>query len=153
MSNPSNPFCHFFVTFIAAISHIQPELRFFQTHSQLFLSPPGLLLANKWPPMFLTRPPFYCHRRRTRFNLCILLLLIIGGVKVELTTDLVFSILNVWFTDDDGPWLPSTTPMIRSDRMHRLNQVQQRQWNGGPVRIMNGHLFAKRPGDAGKGWE
>ena len=52
-----HPFSHFSVTFIAAIAHVQPELRFFQTHSQLFLIPPGLLLANKWPPMFLTRPP------------------------------------------------------------------------------------------------
>ena len=36
-------FCHFSVTFIAAIAHIQPELRFFQTCSQLLLIPPGLL--------------------------------------------------------------------------------------------------------------
>ena len=47
-------FCHFSDTFIAAISHIHPELRIFQTHSKFFLLPPGLLLANKWPPMFLT---------------------------------------------------------------------------------------------------
>ena len=73
-------FCHFSVTFIAAIAHIQPEFRFFQTRCQLLLIPPGLLLANKWPPMFLTGPPFYC-RRRTRFNPCILLLLIIGELK------------------------------------------------------------------------
>ena len=73
------PFCHFAATFIAAIAHIHPKLRFFRTHSQFFLIPPGLLLANKKPPMFLTGPPFYCRRRRTRFNICILLLLIIGG--------------------------------------------------------------------------
>ena len=52
------PFCHFSVTLNAAIAHIKPELKFFQTHFQLFLSPPGLLLANKWPPLFLTGPPF-----------------------------------------------------------------------------------------------
>ena len=77
-----HPICHFSATFIAAIAHIHPELRFFQTHSQFSLIPPGLLLANKWPPMILTGPSFYC-RRRTRFNLCILLLLIIGGVEVN----------------------------------------------------------------------
>jgi hypothetical protein len=64
------------------ISHIYPKLRFFQAHSQLFLIIPGLLLANKCPPMILAGPPFY-YRRQTRFNLGILLLLIIGGVEVN----------------------------------------------------------------------
>ena len=55
-----HPFCHFSVTFIATISHIHTELKFCQTHSQLFPASPGLLLANKWPHMILTGPPFYC---------------------------------------------------------------------------------------------
>ena len=92
-----HPFCHFSGTLIAAISHIHPELRIFQTHSKFFLTLPGLLLTNKWPPMFLTGSPFYC-RRRTRFNLCILLLLIIGGVEVNpgpsSSVNLAFGMLN-----------------------------------------------------------
>ena len=103
-----HPFCHFSVTFVAAIAHIQPELRFFQTHSQLFLTPPGLLLANKWPPMFLTGPPFYCCRR-TRFNLCSLLLLIIGGVEVNpgpsSSVNLTFGSLNTRSVVNKAPLL------------------------------------------------
>ena len=57
-----HPFCYFSGTFIATVSHIHTGLKFFQTHSQLFPASPGLLLANKWPPMFLTGPPFYCRR-------------------------------------------------------------------------------------------
>ena len=47
-------FCYFFGTFVATVSHIHTGLKFFQTHSLLFLASPGLLLVNKWPPMFLT---------------------------------------------------------------------------------------------------
>ena len=65
-----HPFCRSSVTFIATVSHIHIELKFCQT------SP----LGNKWPPMTLTGPPFY-YRRRTRFNLCIPLLLIIGELR------------------------------------------------------------------------
>ena len=43
-----------------------------------------------------------------------------------LTADLVFSIPNVRFTDDDGPGLTSTPPMMRSNRMQRLNRVRRR---------------------------
>ena len=103
-------FCHFSVTFIAAIAHIQPELRFFKTLCQLLLIPPGLLLANKWPPMFLTGPPFY-YRRRTRFNLCILLLLIIGGVEVNpgpsSSVNLTFGSLNTRSVVNKAPLLHS----------------------------------------------
>ena len=102
--------CHFSVTFIAAIAHIQHELRFFQTQCQLLLIPPSLLLANKWPPMFLTGPPFYC-RRRTRFNLCILLLLIIGGVEVNpgpsSSVNLTFGSLNTRSVVNKAPLLHS----------------------------------------------
>ena len=103
-------FCHFSVTFIAAIAHIQPEFRLFQTQCQHLLIPPGLLLANKWPPMFLTGPPFYC-RRRTRFNLCILLLLIIGGVEVNpgpsSSVNLTFGSLNTRSVVNKAPLLHS----------------------------------------------
>ena len=125
-----HPFCHFSATFIAAIAQIHPELRFFQAHSQLFLIPPGLLLANKWPPMFLTGPPFYC-RRRTRFNLCILLLLIIGGVEVNpgpsSSVNLTFGSLNTrsvvnkatllhgLIADNDLSLLALTETWVKSD--------------------------------------
>ena len=103
-----HPFCHFSVTFIATISHIHPGLKFFKTHSQLFPISPGLLLANKWPPMILTGPPFYC-RRQTRFNLCILLLLIIGGVEVNpgpsSSVNLTFGMLNTRSAVNKAPLL------------------------------------------------
>ena len=44
-----------------------------------------------------------------------------------LTTDLVFNEPNVRLTDDDGPGLTSTPPIIRSSRMQRLNRVRRRQ--------------------------
>ena len=91
-------FCHFSVTFIAAIAHIQPEFRLFQTQCQHLLMPPGLLLANKWPPMFLTGSPFYC-RHRTRFNLCILLLLIIGGSSRSQSRPVIISQPHVRFIE------------------------------------------------------
>ena len=105
-----HPFCHFSVTFIATIQHIHPELRFFQTHSKLLLLSPGLLLANKWPPMILTGPSFYC-RRRTRLNVCILLLLIIGGVEVNpgpsSSVNLTFGMLNTRSVVNKAPLLHS----------------------------------------------
>ena len=80
------------------------------THSKLFLASPGLLLANKWPPMILTGPPFYCCRR-TRFNLCILLLLIIGGVEVNpgpsSSVNLTFGMLNTRSVVNKAPLLHS----------------------------------------------
>ena len=103
-----HPFCHFFVIFIAAIAHIHPELRFFQTHSQFFLIPPSLLFANKWPPMFLTGPPFYC-RRQTRFNLCILLLLIIGGVEVNPSPS---SSVNLTFSSQNTRSVVKKAPLL-----------------------------------------
>ena len=78
-----SPFLSFFPSLSSLQSHTSNlNSDFFKLVANFLLIPPGLLLANKWPPMFLTGPPFYC-RRRTRFNLCILLLLIIGGVEVN----------------------------------------------------------------------
>ena len=103
-------FCHFSVTFIATVSHIHTGLKFCQTHSQLFPASPGLLLTNKWPPMILTGPPFYC-RHRTLFNLCILLLLIIGGVEVNpgpsSSVNLTFGMLNTRSAVNKAPLLHS----------------------------------------------
>ena len=123
-------FCHFSLTFIKAIAHIQPELIFLKTQCHFLLIPPGLLLANKWPPMFLTGPPLYC-RRRTRFNLCILLLLIIGGVEINpgpsssvnltfgsLNTRLVVSkapLLHSLIADNDLSLLALTETWVKSD--------------------------------------
>ena len=57
-------------------------------------------------------------------------------------------------SDDDRPGLTSIPSMIRSSRMLRLNRVRRRQWKGGPVRSMNGHVFVKRrPGDMRKNGE
>ena len=104
------PFCRFSVTFIATISHIHTGIKFCQTHSQFFPASPGLLLASKWPPMILTGPPFYC-RRRTRLNLCILLLLIIGGVEVNpgpsSSANLTFGMLNTRSVVNKAPLLHS----------------------------------------------
>ena len=164
-----SPFLSFSVTFIAAIAHIQPELRFFQTHSLLFLIPPGLLLANKWPPMFLTGPPFYC-RRQTLFNLCILLLLIIGGVGVNTgpssSVNLTFGSLNTRSVVDKAPllhglivdndlslldqtetWVKSDDPPPPSDqkwpittRLSNSTYSQRKPWPD-QGRVVHGSLF------------
>ena len=44
-----------------------------------------------------------------------------------LTTDLVFSIPKVRLSDDDGPGLTSTPPIIRSSSMLRFDRVRQLQ--------------------------
>ena len=107
-----DPFCHFSVTFIATIQHIHPELRFFsnsfQTSSVITWPPPGKQMAP--PPMILTGPSFYC-RRRTRLNVCILLLLIIGGVEVNpgpsSSVNLTFGMLNTRSVVNKTPLLHS----------------------------------------------
>ena len=102
-----HPFCHFSFTFIVTVSHIHTGLKFCQTHSQLFPASPGLLLANKWPPMILTGPPFYCCCR-TGFNLCILLL---GGVEVNpgpsSPVNFTFGMLNTRSAVNKAPLLHS----------------------------------------------
>ena len=50
--------------------------------SSCFHVSPGLFSSNRWPFFPITGPPFYC-RRRSRLNLSMLLLLIIGGVEVN----------------------------------------------------------------------
>ena len=60
--------------------------------------------------MFLIGPPFY-YRRQTRFNLCILLLLIIGGVEVNPDSSssvrLTFGSLNTRSVVNKAPLLHS----------------------------------------------
>ena len=115
------PFCHFSVIFIATISHIHTGIKFCQTHSQLFPASPGLLLASKWPSMILTGPPFYC-RRRTRLNLCILLLLIIGGVEVNpgpsSSPNLTFGMLNTRSVVNKAPLLHSLIAIMTCPSWH-----------------------------------
>ena len=92
-----SPFLSFFRNFHRGNRTNPPRTQIFSNSFPFFLIPPGLLLANKWPPMFLTGPPFY-YCRRTQFNLCILLLLIIGGVEVNpspsVSVNLTFGSLN-----------------------------------------------------------
>ena len=61
----------------------------------------------------LTGPPFYC-RRRTRFNLCILLLLIIGGVEVNpgpsSSLNLTFGMLHTRSVVNKAPLLHTQSP-------------------------------------------
>ena len=71
-----------------------------------------------------------------------------------LTTDLVFGRPKSRLSDDDGPGLTSTPPMIRSSRMLWLSRVRRWQWKGGPVRSIDGHWFVeRRPGDMRKNGE
>ena len=101
-------FSHFFTTFIPTNPHIHPGLTFLPFRSPFFLMLPGLLLTNQWPSVLLTGPPFHC-RRRTRFNLSILLLLIIGGIEVNpgpsSSLNLTFGLLNTRSVVNKAPLL------------------------------------------------
>ena len=70
----------------------------------------GLFSLNKWPVLILTGPPFY-FRRRTRLNLNMLLLLIIGGVEVDpgpsSSPDLTFGMLDTRSVVNKAPLLHS----------------------------------------------
>ena len=85
---------------------------------------------NKWPLLTLTGPPFHCSRR-TRLNLSMLLLLIIGGVEVNpgpsSSPNLTFGMLNTrsvvnkvpllhsLITDNDLSILAITETWVKSD--------------------------------------
>ena len=70
----------------------------------------GLFSLNKWPLLTLTGPPFYCSRR-TRLNLSMLLLLIIGGIEVNpgpsSSLNLTFGMLNTRSVVNKAPLLQS----------------------------------------------
>ena len=128
-------FCHFSTTFTVTNPHIHPELTFFPFRSPLFLIPPGLLLTNKWPSMLISHRTSFLYsncRRRTRFNLSILLLLIIiGGVEVNpgpsSSLNLTFGLLNArsvvnkaslfhnLIADNDLSFLALTDTWVKTD--------------------------------------
>ena len=115
-----SPFLSFFRHFHCKNLTHPPRTQIFQNSFQTFLIPCGFLLANKWPPMILTGPSFYCHRQ-TRFNLCILLLLIIGGVEINpslsSSVNLTFGMLNTRSVVNKAPLLHS---LIADNKLYFL---------------------------------
>ena len=97
--------------------HFAHKFHFFHQVSASFISidirfhiSPGLFSLNKWPLLTLTGPPFHCSCR-TRLNLSMLLLLIIGGVKVNpglsSSPNLTFGMLNTRSVVNKAPLLHS----------------------------------------------
>ena len=88
--------------------------------SSFFHVSPGLFSSNRWPFFPITGPPFYC-RRRSRLNLSMLLLLIIGGVEVNPgpspSNNLTFGMLNIRSVVNKAPLLAILFPASARARL------------------------------------
>ena len=137
---------------LLSFNHASPENRhfahnfhFFHQVSASFISAdicfhisPGLFSLNKWPLLILTGPPFYCSRR-TRLNLSMLLLLIIGGVEVNpglsSSPNLTFGMLNTRSVVNKAPLLHS---LITDNDLSILAITETWVKSDDPPVIMNG---------------
>ena len=95
--------------------------------------------SNRWPFLLIAELPFYC-RHRFRWNLSMLLLLIIWGVEVNPgpspSTNLTFGMLNIrsvvnkapllhsLITDHDQSNLALTETWVKTDDLRRWKMAQ-----------------------------
>ena len=102
--------------------------------SNCFHASSGLFSSNRWPSLLIAGPPFYC-RRRTRMNLSMLLLLIIGGVEVNPgpspSNNLTFGMLNIRSVVNKAPLLHSLITWSRPVHPCTYWNVGKNRWPPG----------------------
>ena len=101
-----------------------------------------LISPNSWPPLLLTRTPFYCHWQSWS-NLLVLLLLLISGVEVNPSPSSAgpcLGVLNVRSTVIKAPLLHSLIPPVIQNGLAPLGYYIFRVHRKGLDRARGGNL-------------